>query len=76
VDGDPLAAGDHDLAAQHAGEALRLFGVHGHRLLQARASALLGRALITIDRSQAIQRSGAQRTCSRCAARAGATNRA
>jgi len=53
-----LAAGDHDLAAQHAQEALRLLGRHGHRLLEARASALLGRALIAADRSEAIQRLG------------------
>jgi hypothetical protein len=50
-----LAAGDHDVATEQAREALRLLGGHGHRLLEAGASALLGRALTAADRSAAIR---------------------
>jgi ATP/maltotriose-dependent transcriptional regulator MalT len=53
-----LAHGDHLLATRQAQEALRLLGGSGHRLLEARAEALLGRALIGLDRDQAIQRLG------------------
>jgi ATP/maltotriose-dependent transcriptional regulator MalT len=51
-----LAAGDHEPASRQAREALRLLGGYGHRLLEARVNALLGRALIAADRSEAIQR--------------------
>jgi DNA-binding NarL/FixJ family response regulator len=53
-----LADGNHPLATRQAQEALRLLGKNGHGLLEARARALLGRALITADRDQAIQRLG------------------
>jgi ATP/maltotriose-dependent transcriptional regulator MalT len=53
-----LADGDQPQATRQAGEALGLLGGNGHRLLEARAGALLGRALIAADRDQAIQRLG------------------
>jgi DNA-binding NarL/FixJ family response regulator len=53
-----LADGDHFQATRQAGEALGVLGGNGHRLLQARAGALLGRALIAADRDQAILRLG------------------
>ena len=53
-----LADGEHPLATRQAQEALRLLGGSGHRLLEARAGALLGRALVAADRDQAIQRLG------------------
>jgi ATP/maltotriose-dependent transcriptional regulator MalT len=53
-----LADGDHLRATGQAQAALRLLGGSGHRLLEARAEALLGRALIGTDRDQAIQRLG------------------
>jgi DNA-binding NarL/FixJ family response regulator len=53
-----LANGDHSPATRHAEEALGLLGGNGHRLLEARAGALLGRALIAVHRDQATQRLG------------------
>ena len=53
-----LADDDHPRATGQAQAALRLLGGSGHRLLEARAEALLGRALIRTDRDQAIQRLG------------------
>jgi DNA-binding NarL/FixJ family response regulator len=53
-----LADDDHSRASGEAQAALHLLGGSGHRLLEARAEALLGRALIRTDRDQAIQRLG------------------
>jgi ATP/maltotriose-dependent transcriptional regulator MalT len=53
-----LADGDHSRATRQAEEALDLLGGDGHRLLEARAGALLGRALTDADRDQAIERLG------------------
>jgi ATP/maltotriose-dependent transcriptional regulator MalT len=53
-----LADGDRPRAIGQARAALRLFRGSGHRLLEARAELLLGRALVGMDRDQAIQRLG------------------
>jgi DNA-binding NarL/FixJ family response regulator len=53
-----LADGDRPRAIRQAEAALRLLRASGHRLLEARAEALLGCALVGMKGDQAIQRVG------------------